>query len=320
MEQKDEVKDDQKEEAKQGDKGAEYDQEWARLEEEETGEKPQQNQEKEEESVEDDKEEHPVDDDKKEEAAPVKDAKKEEVKDKDLTGIEKALHDTKSYATKLAQENANLKKALNEKDSSDKAKKVEEAKVAQKEAQDRLNGSLQEAYKEYPELKEALDGLKSELMTTRKEIDGLKSEKSKQESEQAKLKEDAAYFEQNIKPEIVKVHSDFDAIVKDPQAVFFKWAEKQTLAIRVAVFNSMDPADMNMAIDAYKRDKSSGYIKETKDKDAKDRDLKLKNAQSLRGGQQIPDNLNVESGPKGKENYEGGWDEAGKLLEKEGVS
>ncbi len=316
--QKDEQKVDEIVDEKEGSKGAEYDEEWDRLDAEEKGEQkpePKQTDKQIEEPAagEGDKilpetKEEPKPDDKKDQSKAA------------LSGVDKALHDTKKWATELVEENKKLKQAIAEKESAEKSAKVEAAEKAQKAAQEKLNGSLEEAYKEYPELKGVLDEMKSQLDATQKEINDIRTADAKKKEASEKLQADRDFFEQNIKPEIVKTHKDFDAIVNSPDHQFFKWAEKQSPAIKFAVFNSNSPADMVMALDAFKKDKSSGYLKEKKETDTKLKDSKLESAQSLKGGVTIPENIEPGTGPSSKDNYDAGWEAADKLLKDQGVT
>jgi hypothetical protein len=255
---------------------------------------------------------------KKDDAAPVvseseKTKTEETPPEKPLAGVEKALHDTKAYATTLATENAKLRKALEgRKSESD----IAAAKASQEKAEADLKGKLDEAYKDYPELKGALDTITSELKTVKDKL----TAKEQAEATQAKAAEErsaiVSEFEANVKPEVLKIHPDFDAIVKDPKGDFFAWAEKGSPALKAAVFNSMDPSDINWAVAEYKKARSSGDIdKLRKDEDArKENNLNL--AHSLKGGSNnIPSSVKSEK----KDDYEAGWDAAGKTLEKQGI-
>lgn len=285
----------------------EYGDAWDEAEEAESGKKPEAA------PFEEDEEKEPeVKEPEKKTVPPTK-------QDKALTGVEKALHDTKKWATDLSTENKRLKDALAAKDSAEKTAKVQEAQEAQKAAQEKLKGSLEAAYSEYPELKEALDGITTQLESTRKELSEIRTADEKRQADRERLASDKQYFEDNIKPKIVAIHKDFDTIVQSPGGEFFKWADTQSPAIRTAVFQSTDPSDMIMALDRFKVDQSSGYIARVKEADAKTKTDKLKNAQSLRGGSGIPDNISSDSADK-KNDYDGGWDAAEKALAKEGIT
>lgn len=253
--------------------------------------------------------------DKKPEEKPAEEKKPEakpETPEVKLEGVQKALHDTKAYATKLAEDNKKLREAIAQQTDS---KAIEEAKAAQKTAEENLRKSLDEAYKDYPELKTALDTLSGELKTVKEKL----SERDQKEADEKKAADSArearAAFERDVKPHVVKVHADFDAIVSDPSGKFFKWAESQSPAVKAAVFSSSDPNDINWALTKYKEAEAGGDIARLKEKEAKEKQNNLNLAHTLKGGgANIPATMK-----KDEKDYDGGWDEAGKVLEKQGV-
>lgn len=58
------------------------------------------------------------------------------------------------------------------------------------------------------------------------------------------------HFEANVKPEIVKVHPDFDYIVK--MDYYWQWVEEQRPALKFAATESPDPVDITWAISEFK--------------------------------------------------------------------
>lgn len=59
------------------------------------------------------------------------------------------------------------------------------------------------------------------------------------------------YFVTHIRPKVVRIHPDFDDIMKD--SGYWKWAEEQPQALKRAALDSSDPADIIWAIGEYKK-------------------------------------------------------------------
>ena len=70
--------------------------------------------------------------------------------------------------------------------------------------------------------------------------------------ERQKIRE---YFEANIKPQIIRVHPDFDAIMKDEG--YWQWAEQQPTQLKHAALTSGNPSDIIWAINEYKKFKAA---------------------------------------------------------------
>lgn len=232
---------------------------------------------------------------------------------KPLEGVEKALHDTKAYATRLADENAKLRKTL---DGAKSEAAIAAAKESQKKAETDLRKSLDEAYKDYPELKDALDTITGQLKSVTEKLSA--REQADEAAERSRTERDVirTTFERDVKPEVVRIHPDFDVIVKDPQGDFFKWAEKQSPAIKAAVFDSMIPSDINWAVGEYKKARSSGDIAAMRAKEEAKKENNINLAHGLKGGPSgIPSSVKKDD----KSSYDDGWEAAGKILEKQGV-
>lgn len=86
-------------------------------------------------------------------------------------------------------------------------------------------------------------------------------ELSKILQEKLQKQEALEYFELQVKPEILKIHPDFDNIIfkttEDGTIVlneeYFQWAEKQKPALRDAAINSSKPEHIIWAISEYKK-------------------------------------------------------------------
>jgi hypothetical protein len=62
------------------------------------------------------------------------------------------------------------------------------------------------------------------------------------------------YFATHVKPKVVRIHPDFDDIMKD--SGYWKWAEEQPQALKRAALDSSDPSDIIWAIGEYKKAKN----------------------------------------------------------------
>ena len=185
----------------------------------------------------------------KKEPEPKPEEKKPEEKAKpEASGVEKALHDTKAWATKISQENAELKKLLTElKEGKATQTQVEDAQAKLDKSGKSLKDGLEKVYADYPELKDVLDPLAEKMNSLSAKLDL----SEKQSKEALKREELRVNFEKNIEPEIVKVHQDFSKIKVDPE--YFKWAEKQRPALKYAAMYSEDPQDIISAVTEYKK-------------------------------------------------------------------
>jgi len=233
---------------------------------------------------------------KKEESiqAPEKKAGEEEKPNShgDVDSLTKALNDTKSHSTKVSQENAELRRKVEAFEKGDAtAKEVED----QKKKADAANGDLvlaAKAFKEdYPEggplfdkLLETIDGLTTEVQTIKK---GNKDAEAHNSQEAALLN-----FNTVVKPEIVKNHPDFDAIMTgknvDGDVEWFKWAEKQTQGLRFMALESSDPQDISYALTEFKKSKGSGEAERIRAQEETEKNIKLTNGQTLRAGSGSP--------------------------------
>lgn len=194
-------------------------------------------------------------------------------------GEAKALRDTKAWATKLAQENAELKKKMAQYEAGNaSAKEVQDAKDALKETKAQLSGKLAKVYEDYPELKEVLDPMLTMAESLDKKIEDLK----KTSTEERRRSEMKAYFEAEVEPKIVKAHPDFAAIKADDE--YYQWADKQRPGLRTAALNSMDPDDIIMAVTEFKKFKNSPEAASKKADDDTRKNAVKENLSSIRGG------------------------------------
>jgi|GEM_PF-3857907 len=195
------------------------------------------------------------------------------------TGTEKALKDTKAWATKLAMEKAELEKtvkSLKAGIASDEDVKTAEAKVG--DARKMLSTSLAKVKEDYPELITALDPLVSLVDSLTGKFQDLEK---KSETEQANA-EKRVYFETEVEPVILETHADFRKVAFSNE--FMTWLETQTPAMQFAASRSLDPKDICSALTEFKKFKASDEgIKAKAEEKAKQEGIK-KNLSSMRGG------------------------------------
>lgn len=234
---------------------------------------------------------------------------------------EKRIKDLQAGFTRMAQENSELKRLLQERDAgnaTDKQVKDQQQKVdAAKAAIDQ--GAMDAVYKEFPELKGVLEPLLQTVSTLQNETQSVRKEledrdaKARQNAEFEKKKKDLEEFESKVKPKITAVHPDFDDILSNDE--YWKWADKQRPSLKVAAFLSTDPEDINWAISEFKKANAlpSAQALKTQDKDR--RETKLQQQMSMRGG-----STPLPSSGKNKDpnDYDGAWDEAEKEERRQG--
>lgn len=229
---------------------------------------------------------------------------KPEEKSEDV-GVAKALKDTKAWGTKLAQENSELKKLVEDlKAGSATQKQVDEAKDKIGETKKAVREKLKKTYEDYPELKESLDPLVDLVEALSGDVENFK--KSSDEARARTVEREK--FEKEVAPHIAAVHPDFREIAVTEEYV--KWAEAQSPAMQVAALHSRDPKDINSALTEFKKFRGSDESKKQHLDDEKRRDAARKNLSSVRGGGSSsdgkgkPSNLNDVD----KEDYNGAWD------------
>ena len=231
----------------------------------------------------------------------------------DNQSVLKALKDTKAYATKIAQEKSALEKELAE------LKAGRGSHEAVDKAKDALDATLEkvtdEIYQDYPELKKVLDPVISVTKKLSSEMETLKkaTESSAKEREVREKREEAKReFETVIKPEIVKEIPDFDKFMAEHANDLMTWGEAQTEAIKTALFSSKSPRDIVWAVTEYKKFIASGDAEKTKAEQKKKAEAIKSASATLRGGGSKP--------PFGsQQSSTDDWEEAGKLLEKQGI-
>ncbi len=246
-----------------------------------------------------------------------------------VEAMEKAVRDSQAAVTRLAQDKSELQKKLDayEKGTAT-ARDVADAQKAVKEAEDALSGldKVKEAvYADYPELKSVLDPIIEQNRTLAKEVKALKVDKEA-EAEREQTNALREHFNAKVKPEVLKVHADFDDILTVPatdgkRAVneeYFKWAETQRPSLKTAALLSNDPQDIIWAVTEFKKYKGTPAAQEIKDRQEKDKNEKLTNAQTLRGGSTgFPVKGRKTGDP---DDYDSAWDEAGTKLKEQGVT
>ena len=197
----------------------------------------------------------------------------------DDAGIAKALKDTKAWATKLAQEKKELEKQLEALRAGGGTKQeVEDAKANLGETRKALDEKIKKASEDYPELKDVLDLMaktSQEALSKAENFDRFKAE-------EAKRAEARAHFENEVEPEIKKVHPDFREVAFSKD--YMDWLDKQSPAMQYAGMNSLDPRDICMTLTEYKKFKASPDADKAKANDAQRQAGVRQNLASMRGG------------------------------------
>ena len=216
-------------------------------------------------------------------------------------GIEKALHDTKAWATQLSQQNAEYRAKLAEYEKGLASKQdVADAKKAVSDSQDALTEELEKVYEDYPEFKNVLGPIAEMVKQSTERVAKIQSSMD----EERRIADMRLKFERDIEPEVVKVHPEFSSI-KTSEA-YFKWAEQQSPAMRNAAMFSLDPRDLIMAVGEYKKHLAAPEAQKQKaDDDGR--------KQSLRSGLASMPGKNSTPSPKkepSNDDYEGAFEEA----------
>jgi hypothetical protein len=222
-----------------------------------------------------------------------------------VESMEKALKDTKAHASRLEQERADLRK------------KVEELSrprgITKEQIAERIEAIKKKApLEDYPELSGFVEELGKELLSYAEVVEEVKQS----EAETRRANEFRAKFEAEVKPEVLKVHSDFDSVMHSDE--YWQWAKAQEQifpALFHASHNSMAPQDIVWAITEFKRSRTKEDVQNIKAKDARARQTKLDNARTMKpgGGGTTPKSSIPEA-----DDYDSAWDWAGKQLAKEG--
>lgn len=231
-----------------------------------------------------------------------------------VESLEKALNDTKGYAHRLESQNKELQQKLADFERGKATQQeLDDAKKKRQDAKRELDDARNAVYEDYPELKALIDPIlqqNDELQETLEELK--KSKGGAKEELDADRQKAIEHFEKNIKPEVVKEHADFDQVINDQS--YWEWAKKQRPALRTAAMDSPDPQDICWAIGEYKKSKASDAVQAQKSREEQARDSRIRNSQALRGGS----TSSIPSSRKSHmDDYDAGWEEAGKLLEKE---
>ena len=230
-----------------------------------------------------------------------------------VKSMEKALDDTKAYAHRLEADKAELKKRIDElQNGKATPAEVEEAKKAVQIAQDDLDVIKNKVYADYPELQQLIDPIlerNKELETKVVSLETAKVKDKEAEQKETLIKN----FNDNVKPKVLEVHSDFDSIMQSEE--YWNWAEKQRPALKTAAFDSPDPVDIIWAVSEFKKDLAKKEVPEIKNKEKSDHQQRLKNSQTLRGSS--TQFLGATKKDDNPDNYD--WDGAGETLKKQGI-
>lgn len=220
-------------------------------------------------------------------------------------GVAKALKDTKAWGTKLAQENSELKKLIDDlKAGKATQTQVDEAKDKIGDTKKAVREKLKKTYEDYPELKESLDPLVDLVEALSGDVENFKKSSDETKARIAEREK----FEREVAPAIAAVHPDFREIAASEDYV--KWAESQSPAMQVAALHSRDPRDINSALAEFKKFRGSDESKKQQLDEEKRREAVKKNLASTRGGGSSsdgkgkPDRLTDVD----KDDYNGAWD------------
>lgn len=237
---------------------------------------------------------------------------------------EKSLRDTKAWATRLSQENAELKRTIDAFRKGEATKQdVKDAEKAVGDMRAKFDTAKEKFYGDYPESKDVIDPMFEMLFALEKDISELKSSNA-QNAEKKKHESAYEYFNTHVRPEVIKVHPDFDSIMTKEDAgkkvsndEYFEWAERQRPALRFAAMESNDPDDIIEAVTEFKKFKASPDAEAFRQKQKKKIKDKITNTQTLRGGSMPFPAGSVKKGDP--EDYNSGWNEADAILKKQGV-
>lgn len=220
-------------------------------------------------------------------------------------GVSKALKDTKAWGTKLAQENSELKRLVEElKAGKATQTQVDEAKDKIGETKKQIRDRLNKTYEDYPELKESLDPLVTLIEGVAADVENFK--KTSDENKARIAERDK--FEKEVAPHISAVHPDFREIAASDDYV--KWAEMQSPAMQVAALHSRDPRDINSALTEFKKFRGSDESKKQQLDEDKKREAVKKNLSSTRGGGSSSDGKGKPTSLRDvdKDDYNSAWD------------
>ena len=247
-----------------------------------------------------------------------------------IAGIEKALKDTKAWATRLAQENAELKRTIeayekgqaSRQDVEAQKKAVEDARKGYEQAQDSLESIKKRVYEDYPELQDLLDPMFEMTQSMKSELEEIKREQQlrQQEAERARALEE---FELRVKPQVMKVHPDFEEIIfqrgEDGRMMlndeYFQWAMQQRPSLRFAATESSDPQDIIWAISEFKKFKGTPEAEEFRHRQQAEKEKKRVAAAAVPPGSGPAMPISAAGGPS-EDDYDAAWAEATRKLEK----
>ena len=233
-----------------------------------------------------------------------------------VKAMEKAIKDTKAYATGLKSEVDNLQAKVKE---YDEGKATPEDVASARKGVELAKGDYEKArevlYEDYPEMKAVIEPLveQNKIFAASNEALSKKLRANDEADEKARALKD---FNLNVKPSILEEHPDFDHIWKEEFPLYDAWARMQKPELMKKAIGSNSPEDINEALTEYKAFKATGAAKVLKADEESKRKNKLSNAQSIRGGS-VPPGVGRATE---KGDYTTGWNEADKLLKDEGVT
>lgn len=216
-----------------------------------------------------------------------------------LESMQKSLKDTKAYATRLSQENAQFKKELEHiKEEFAKGKasasEVSEARLRLEDSQlktdEQLTLKIKQLKEDYPDLTdEALDPIVKHANQTRQMFNDFKQSyeaKEKQREEQEKSRQFKAHYENVVIPAVKHEEGcdDFPKAIKEDFDRYLEWGKQQPEHMKFAALDSIDPVSIATAYRAYKAYLGGGEAAKAKEEDAKKKAAIRSNASALRGG------------------------------------
>ncbi|KAF0218797.1 MAG: hypothetical protein FD174_2580 [Geobacteraceae bacterium] len=225
---------------------------------------------------------------------------------------EKRIKDLQAGFTRVTQENAELKRTLDEfkagrateKQVQEQQKKADDAKAAIDQT------SLENAFNEYPELKSIINPLLDAVNGLKAETESLKKDKVKTAEQEEINRKKAAldYFEANVLPKVTggeDGHPDFKEIIASED--YFKWAADQRPSLQTAALNSNDPDDIKWAMAEYKKSRAKPEAAKLKQQEEEKRNQRINNAMTLRGGSTPFPTKSKDGDPN---DYDAAWEEA----------
>ncbi|MAF44178.1 MAG: hypothetical protein Unbinned7913contig1002_41 [Prokaryotic dsDNA virus sp.] len=219
-----------------------------------------------------------------------------------VQSMAKALRDTKSNHAKLFNQLSSIRNEQQKKDKEGQTDKDRAESVGYK------LDDFKEKLKAYdPDM---VDILTPVVESMERENHDLKERISQFENRSNAEKEEdliRQQYERDVKPKVMEAHKDYDQILGTED--YWNWARLQSPALKTAALHSLDPDDIIMAVDNYKKFKSTPEAEEQKKKEEALKQKKLTDAQTLRGGRELTP---APSSKGDQDDYNAGFNEGAK--------